>query len=391
MILFWIFLSLSALGLLGALAALSRVLGYFRPRPPQESGTIRPLSALVPLKGVDGRTGDHLRALVESQMDWPVEFLFAVEDESDPAFALCQQIQQEYPNREIQIVISGPAGGRMGKTHNLAAALGQARYDWIASMDGDVAPEPDSLQIGLDLLNQPRAGAAFSLPYYGESDAAGVPAGGALVALYTNYFFFLYIGSLAIGEAIPLTVGSLWWISRATLEQIGGFDAFTDTVSDDAAIGKAVAQAGLRNLPVHRPARLAFEPLGFWAGFRHLQKWVAMLRSEGLLNYLLIFLSWHFVWFGLLAAIAGWLLDPQRLGWLGLIWLAVCAAARAASVLALNRRIFRSLPPTRFAVSVILYELLLVPLLFGIGLFKRTLIWRGRTYRIGRNGKILTE
>ena len=151
----------------------------------------------------------------------------------------------------------------------------------------------------------------------------------------------------------------------------------------------AAAQAGLRNLPIHRPACLSFEPLGFWAGFRHLQKWIAMLRAEGLLNYLLIFLSWHFVWFGLLAALAGLLLDPQRLGWLGLIWLAVCAAARTSSVLALNRRIFRSLPPTRFAVSVILYELLLVPLLFGIGFFKRTLIWRGRKYRIGKNGKIL--
>jgi len=55
--------------------------------------------------------GDHLRALVESELDGLVEFLFALEDESGPAFALCQQIQQEYPEREIQIVISGSATG----------------------------------------------------------------------------------------------------------------------------------------------------------------------------------------------------------------------------------------------------------------------------------------
>jgi hypothetical protein len=36
----------------------------------------------------------------------------------------------------------------------------------------------------------------------------------------------------------------------------------------------------------------------------------------------------------------------------------------------------------------VVYELVGVPLLFGAGFFRRTIVWKGRRYRLGRHGVI---
>jgi hypothetical protein len=63
--------------------------------------------------------------------------------------------------------------------------------------------------------------------------------------------------------------------------------------------------------------------------------------------------------------------------------------ARLASVLLLNGSVYTRLPRMRYLLPVVGYELLVAPILFGLGFFWRTLVWRGRRYRIGRLGKLL--
>ena len=379
-ILFWVLSGLAFMGMLGCLAAVLRVRMHCRPVDEIDRNTLPSVSMLVPIKGADDHTAAHLTALVESDCDFPVEFLFAMETQADPAYEICRGVQQAHPEREVHILLTGAANGRMGKQHNLAGAVKQAKYEVIGAMDADVCPEPDTLRRGVLELQRTGGGTVFSLPYYSGTGRAG----GLLVALYTNYYFSLYIGSLAAGELTPLTIGSMWWTTRSVLDKIGGFERFTGTVSDDAAIGKAVAEAGMRNVLSRKPVKLAFEPLSPAGGFRHLQKWVAMLRAEGLGRYLSIALTWHFVSLALLAAGAGWLAQRP----LGLAVLAASILVRVGSVLALNGTVYRGLRRTRFALAVIGYELVVVPVLFGIGLFKRSLIWRGRKYVIGSQGRI---
>ncbi len=245
-----------------------------------------------------------------------------------------------HPERDIRVVLSGDPGERMGKQHNLVAALAAGRYEWIAAMDADVLPEPRALARGVQAARRPGVGVAFSLPYY---FGAG-PPGGHLVALYSNYFFSLYSGSLALLPKVAFTIGSFWFTGREALARIGGLEPFTAYVTDDAAIGRAVVAAGLRNLPVRTPAAIQLENLDMAGGFRHLQKWIAMLRSEGLGTYLLALGLWHPLWFGVLAGLASVRLAPERLP-LALAALAGAVAARWASLLLLNRSVYPRLPP----------------------------------------------
>lgn len=383
--LFWFLLTWTLLASLSTLGAALRVWTYFnakrQPSPPQE---LPGCSVLLPLKGTGKYTRHNLEALLASRYPGPLEFLMAMENESDPAYALAQELIAAHPEREIRVVLSGDPGARMGKQHNLAAALAEARYEWIASMDADVLPEPGALALGVQAVCQPGVGAAFSLPYYfGEG-----PAGGHLVALYSNYFFSLYSGSLALLPNPAFTIGSFWFSGQRALREIGGLEPFTAYVTDDAAIGRAFAAAGLRNHPLRTPVAIQLEDLGLGGGFRHLQKWIAMLRSEGLGTYLLAIGLWHPLWFGLLAWLAGIRLAPERLPF-ALAALAGAVLARLLSVLLLNRSVYARLPRRAYLLTVLGYELLVAPLLFGLGFFRRTLVWRGRRYRIGRLGELL--
>ncbi len=162
LLIYWFLFVLSAMALLDCIAAAATIGWRFRQAAQDLSQgmPVSSLSMIVPLKGVNDFTAAHLTALVESRVDVPVEFLFALESAHDPAFVVCQQVQEHHGEKEIRLIVSGSAAGRMGKQHNLAVASQQARYEAIGSMDADVLVEPDTLAIGLRYLALPQTGVA---------------------------------------------------------------------------------------------------------------------------------------------------------------------------------------------------------------------------------------
>ena len=96
--------------------------------------------------------------------------------------------------------------------------------------------------------------------------------GGLLVSLYYNYYYQLYMGSLALTVNAPFITGALWLIRKGSLQQIGGLQQFSSTVSDDAAIGKAILQQNLKNVLIPRTVRIPFEQVNLLDGGKHLSQ-----------------------------------------------------------------------------------------------------------------------
>jgi ceramide glucosyltransferase len=383
---YWVFAICGALGIVGCLGALATFLARFRPPITPEHAPLpwSTLSMIVPIKGADDHTQDHLTRLVTSETPLATEYLIAMESEEDEAYAIAQRVAALHPDIRVRPLITGPAYGRLGKQHNLAVAVAHAQGEVIGSMDADVAVTPDHLASVLRALAQPNVGVAYCLPCY----AGGGPIGGALVAVYTNYCLSPNLGALALSGNQPFTIGSLWLITRPTLERIGGLGQFGDTVSDDAAIGAAVARAGLRNVLTPRTVDIPFEPLALTGGVRHLSKWVAMLRAEGLGTYLLLVLTWHPILWSTLALLAGLGLHPRypALAAMALALLGAAVVARVGGGLLLDRACYHRrgwLP-----LALIPYELFIAPVLFGAGFVRRSIVWRGHRYWIGPHGKI---
>ena len=392
LIIYWLFFFMSAVALFSCMAVSITMGLRFRDviQNTSDRASVPSLSMIVPLKGADYFTASHLTALIESVVDVPVEYLFTMESINDPAFAVCQQVKEEHPDRDIRVILSGPAIGRMGKQHNLDVATQQARYETIGSMDADVLVNSDTLAVGLRYIALSSTGVAYFLPAYSGPG----PTGGLLVSLYSNYYYQLYMGALALMVNAPFITGALWLMRKGILQQIGGLQQFSLTVSDDAAIGKAILQQNLKNVLIPRTVRIPFEQVNLLDGGKHLLKWMAMLRSEGILTFLAILVSWHPILWAFITFIIGILLFGSHEQYLtyGTVLLIAALFVKLASALLLTRRIY-SFSGIQNLFFLPAYELVAVPILFSKGLFQRTIEWRGRRYRLGRNGviKSMTE
>jgi ceramide glucosyltransferase len=341
------------------------------------------LSVIVPVKGADPAFESNMDALLSSRLPVPVEYLIAMESADDPAHAVAERVRGRYSDVVSSIVISGPAGQRMGKQHNLAVAAAAIRYDTIASMDADVRVEPDTLALGLRHLAQPEVGVAYFLPQYRGPGRAG----GLLVALYSNYYYQLNMGALALSRNAPFITGGLWLMSGEARRRIGGLAEFGGTLSDDAAIGRAVVAVGLRNVLVPRTVHIKYEDLDLAGGCRHVLKWLALLRAEGLATYLAIALSWHPLLLAAVTAVITILAGGSPA--LAALFVGLAALVRLGSGLVLHTRAYawRGVAALLWLPA---YELVAVPILFTRGLFAKHLTWGGIRYRIGRRGVIMS-
>ena len=384
---YWLLFFIGIISLLGCIAALITMGLRFREliQDTSHSESVASLSMIVPLKGVDDFTASHLNALVESVVDVPVEFLFVMESLSDPAYVICQNVREHHPEKDIRIILSGPALGRMGKQHNLAVATQQARYAVIGSMDADVLVKPGTLAVGLRYVALSSTGVAYFLPVY----TGPGPSGGLLVALYNNYYYQLYMGSLALAVNAPFITGALWLIRKASLQQIGGLQQFSAIVSDDAAIGRAIRQQKLKNVLIPQTVRIPFEQVDLARGGKQLLKWIAMLRAEGIPTFLAILLSWHPTLWSCISLIVSLLLLSSHELYLTYSTSLLISAllVKVVGAFTLNRRIY-SISGVRNLFFLPVYELVAVPILFGKGFFQHTIEWRGRRYRLGRHGII---
>jgi cellulose synthase/poly-beta-1,6-N-acetylglucosamine synthase-like glycosyltransferase len=384
------FLVLANLALVTAVLQLGttlRVRRYYRPIDSDVPAERPPVSVLVPLTGAAAGVEARLERLVAVTRPSD-QLLFAVEAEDDPAHAVAVAVRRRHPARDIGIVLSGPAGERLGKQHDLAAAFPCATHALVAFMDDDVELDGPVLDEGARLAGAPGAGAAFALPYRAGRGAVGAAIGGNIVAAYANYGFVPTMASLASHGAPRFIMGSFWVTTRAALDAAGGLEPHTRTVRDDAALGRALRKAGRRNRPLRRPVRLAQEPLGLVDCARQVLSWLTLLRAEGLGVYLWIAWAWNPLALAIAAGLVGWVApfvaDQVAGGLVGAV-----AATRAGSVLLLNRSVYKALPRTRFVGTTLTYEALLAPALFLIAAFRRHVTRHGRRYRIGPGGTIV--
>src|SRR5207302_2118413 len=106
-----------------------------RPSLPVQAN-LPPVSILKPLKGTDPEIYDCFRS--HCLQDYPeYEIIFGVSDPKDPAVASVRQLQREFPQRKIALVICPKVLGANVKVSNLAQMLSDARYEHLIVNDSD--------------------------------------------------------------------------------------------------------------------------------------------------------------------------------------------------------------------------------------------------------------
>jgi ceramide glucosyltransferase len=203
---------------------------------------VPPVSILKPLKGSDPEIYESFRS--HCLQDYPeYEIIFGVSDPADPAIASVRQVQREFPDRPIQLVICSNTLGANTKVSNLAQMLGAARFDYLIINDSDIRVEADYLRRIVAPLSDAKVGMVTCL-YRG---VAGATLGSRLESLGISTDFCAgVLAARQIESGIRFGLGSTLAFRRAELARIGGFESFVDYLADDYELGRRIAALGLQ-------------------------------------------------------------------------------------------------------------------------------------------------
>ena len=199
-----------------------------------------PISILKPICGVDSTTYENLASFC--RQDYPdYQVIFGVQDLHDSSLKVVKQIIHDFPEVDIQFVISDRPLGANRKVGNLANALVKAKHDILLLADCDVRVRPNYLQQVIQPLNDPGVGVTTCLY---RSLAQGWIA--AIEALSTTTEF--HPGVLVSNqlEGVKFAMGQTIVIRRSVLEEIGGFEGIVGHLADDFQLGYQAAKAGYK-------------------------------------------------------------------------------------------------------------------------------------------------
>lgn len=345
--------------------------------PPSHPDTPAPaLTLLKPLKCADAETETCLRSWLTQDYPGPVQILFAVAAETDPAAAVVRQLLTEFPGAYAHLVICPARLGPNAKVSKLAQLEPRARHDLLVISDADVAVPPDFLRRLVRPFDAPDPPGLVCTFYQ-----LATPATAAMhaEALAVNADFWTSVLQARRLGPMRFALGAVMAVRRDLLQRLGGFSTFAHHLADDYELGRRVAALGARVelLPLAAACREA--PRGARAVWRHQVRWTRTIRACQPLPFAFSLLANATFWPLL------WLLTAP--GAASLAGLVLCLATRlgmAAHCQARLTRSWRHLPWLWWAP----FKDLLAVVLWGLAFCGRTVEWRGERYRVHRDGRL---
>jgi ceramide glucosyltransferase len=341
-------------------------------RPTQ---ALPPISILKPLKGADPEMYESLRS--HCLQDYPeYEIIFGVSDPSDPAIDSVKELQREFPDRRIQLLVSSQILGANVKVSNLAQMVTEASYDYLIVNDSDIRVQADYLRRVTAPLADPQVGMATCL-YCGVSDST---LGSRLEALGISTDFCAgVLVALQLEGGIRFGLGSSLAFRRAELEKIGGFISFVDYLADDYELGKRIAGLGLKIRLSQVVVETFLPSYSLRDFFAHQLRWARGIRDARSGGYLGLIFTFGLMW-ALFAVVGSG----------GILWawsvLAITLLLRLAVAFVVGRGVLHDPQVVRDAWLIPLRDLIAVGVWIA-SLGGHTVTWRGERFRLEK-GKL---
>lgn len=229
----------AALGCGYALFAAWAARGFARRATPP-AGDYPAVTLLKPLHGLEPDLYDNLAGFCVQDYPSPVQIVFGVDDPADPAVGVVRRLVADFPGRDLTLVIDARRHGENHKVSNLINMARQARHEVLVLSDSDIVVAPDYLKHVAAALAQPGVGLVTCL--YRGAAAAGFWSRLSAAAIDYHFLPNVLVG-LKLGLAAPC-FGSTIALRAKTLAAIGGFEAVTDQLADDYALGALVRATG---------------------------------------------------------------------------------------------------------------------------------------------------
>jgi ceramide glucosyltransferase len=337
---------------------------------PGENG--EPISVLKPLSGLDEGLEENLRTFFEQDYR-QFELVFAVREESDACVPLVRRLCAEYARVPSRLILVGEPPYLHAKVYSLARMLAEARHELLVMSDSDIRVRPDLLRrVAAEFAAGSENGqtALATCPYRA---VAGRSFWSHLEAAGMNTTFWQGVLTARMLDGMKFAVGPTIVARRKAIEAIGGIERVKDYIAEDFDLGRLVAAAGFRVILSSYVIEHRIGTESLMENFAHRIRWGRTSRRSRPAGYLGQIFMYPLPLAFLLAMVTphGW---PV---------LAFAAAIRYASAWVTSQMVLGA----RLNWILLPLEDVLGLLFWVAGFFGNTITWRGRTYRIDRQGR----
>jgi ceramide glucosyltransferase len=370
----WLLCVMAGLGGLYTAAA-AIVFGRFVTRPPRQPLSTPAVTIMKPLHGTDRWLDESLETYCHQNYTGKVEILFGVHQNSDLAVSVVRSLQARHPTLDIGLVIDDRLHGPNRKVSNLINIRAQAKHGVLIMSDADVRVPPDYVCSIVAALGAPGVGVVSCL-YLGQG------VGGLwsrAVAMAINYDFLpSAVLAKMLGVAQPC-FGPTIAITTQVLDEIGGLGKFAPFLAEDYEIGNAVRAHGYSiSIPAMTMTTICTEE-SLGELFTHELRWARTIRRIARAGHVGSVVTYPLPLSLIGATLLGW--TPSAAGLvLAILGVRMLVKLRIDSATRSDTGPWW-LIPLRDVLS------------FGVFLASfsgATVEWRGRRFRVGRDG-VLTE
>jgi ceramide glucosyltransferase len=363
-----ILLFLLAGALVYSLLSVVAAIRYLAASTPSDAADHEPISVLKPLSGLDEGLEENLHGFFKQ--DYPhFELLFAVRQETDACMPLVRRLCAEHAHIPSRLILTGEPPYPHAKVYSLARMLAEARHDLVVMSDSDIRVTPDFLRhVAAEF-----AGGATALATCPYRALPGRSFWSRLEAAGMNTTFWQGVLTARMLDGMKFAVGPTTVARRKAIDSIGGIERVKNYLAEDFELGKLIAEAGFRVILSSYVVEHRIGSESRAANFRHRIRWARTSRRSRPWGYFGQLFTYPLpLALLLVAAMPRW--------WPLLASTAVIryASALFVSQVVLGARLNWALLPLEDVLSFVFWI---------AGFFGNSITWRGRTYRLDREGR----
>lgn len=200
------------------------------------------VSVIHPIKDLDFELEKNLESWFRQNYRGPVQHIFSFQTPDDPAIPVVKSVIERYPDIDCRIIVNPVIAGLNGKSSNMVHGVRQAKYDFLLFGDSDVRVKQDFIVKMIRPIKNEKVG---------MTTCGQVNIGGS--DFWTRFFTFtqnsetdfIWAFLTKLGIDVGAT-GAAFAMRRQLLEEVGGLEAFGDSLLEDLHLGNTLYKMGYK-------------------------------------------------------------------------------------------------------------------------------------------------